>query len=215
MVSITFSPDEPRASIKVTHLNRVCIETGRSHKPHILDFDSVLNEDVTPIDVYESTTKSLVEDLMQGYNGCLIVYGSSGSRKAHTIQGNSGSTRHGGIISCAAEDIFSSPKASQCRIRVSFYQIFNEKIYDLLDPKRSEIIWFREAEDAVCLDGLTEVEVSSAQHLLQVHHNGSALRQKGIPKRDFLNCSHMVFNIVVLSSTTQAQGKCSLNKLPK
>ncbi len=47
------------------------------------------------------------------------------------------------------------------------------------DPKGSEVIWVRDCEEVVRLDGLTEVEVNSAQDLLQVHHRGSALRHTG------------------------------------
>ncbi|XP_026141814.1 kinesin heavy chain isoform X1 [Carassius auratus] len=208
------SLDVPRASIKVTHLNRVVVDTGRSHKPHIIDLDGVLNEEASQRDVYESTTKSLVEYLMQGYNGCVIVYGSPGSGKTHTMQGCSVSAKHRGIINRAAEDIFASPKASHCKIRVSFYHIFNEKIYDLLDPKGSEVVWLRDCEEVVRLDGLTEVEVNSVQDLLQVHRRGSALRHTGISKGDFPSRSHMVFNIVVINTLLQCpEGVLTASKL--
>ncbi|ROJ78906.1 Kinesin heavy chain [Anabarilius grahami] len=208
------SLDEPRASIKVTHLNRVVVDTGRNHKSHIIDLDAVLNEEASQRDVYESTTKCLVEYLMQGYNGCVIVYGSPGSGKTHTMQGCSVLAKHRGIINRAAEDIFTSPKASHCKIRVSFYHIFNEKIYDLLDPKGSEVIWVRDCEEVVHLDGLTEVEVSSAQDLLQVHRRGSALRHTGISKGDFPSRSHTVFNIVVINTTVQSpEGVLTASKL--
>lgn len=47
------------------------------------------------------------------------------------------------------------------------------------DPKGSEVVWVRDCDEVVHLDGLTEVEVSSAQDLLQVHRRGSALRHTG------------------------------------
>lgn len=47
------------------------------------------------------------------------------------------------------------------------------------DPKGSEVIWVRDCEEVVRLDGLTEVEVNSAQDLLQMHRRGSALRHTG------------------------------------
>ncbi len=47
------------------------------------------------------------------------------------------------------------------------------------DPKGSEVIWVRDCEEVVRLDGLTEVDVNSAQDLLQVHRRGSALRHTG------------------------------------
>ncbi|XP_065111224.1 uncharacterized protein [Paramisgurnus dabryanus] len=198
--------DESRTSIKVKNLNKVAVDTGKNHKPLVMGFDAVLNEESSQRDVYESTTKSLVEYLMQGYNGCVIVYGSPGSGKTHTMQGSSISSKHRGIISRAAEDIFTSPKASHCKIRVSFYHIFNEKIFDLLDPKGSEVIWMRDCEESVRLDGLTEMEVNSAQDLMQVHCGGSALRHSGISKGDFPSKSHTVFSIVVINTMVQSPG---------
>jgi len=49
---------------------------------------------------------------MQGYNGCVIVYGSPGSGKTHTMQGCSVLAKHRGIISHVAEDIFTCIKLS-------------------------------------------------------------------------------------------------------
>ncbi|XP_051502385.1 kinesin-like protein KIF3A [Myxocyprinus asiaticus] len=205
--------DEPRASIKVTDLNRLVVDTGKSHKRQ-MGFDAILNEEASQRDVYDSTAKSLVEYLMEGYNGCVIVYGSPGSGKTHTMQGCSISAKHVGIISHAAEDIFTSPKASHCKFRVSFYHIFNEKIYDLLDPKGSEVIWVRDCEEVVHLDGLTEVEVCSAQDLLQMHRRGSALRHTGISKGDYPSRSHTVFNIVVINTMVQSpEGVLTASKL--
>ncbi|XP_052009052.1 kinesin-like protein KIF3A [Xyrauchen texanus] len=205
--------DEPRASIKVTDLNRLVVDTGKSHKRQ-MGFDAILNEEASQRDVYDSTAKSLVEDLMEGYNGCVIVYGSPGSGKTHTMQGSSISAKHMGIISHAAEDIFTSPKASHCKFRVSFYHIFNEKIYDLLDPKGSEVIWVRDCEEVVHLDGLTEVEVCSAQDLLQMHRCGSALRHTGISKGDYSSRSHTVFIIVVINTMVQSpEGVLTASKL--
>ncbi|XP_055028830.2 uncharacterized protein [Misgurnus anguillicaudatus] len=197
--------EESRTSINVTDRNKVAVDTGKNHKPLVMGFDAVLNEESSQRDVYESTTKSLVEYLMQGYNGCVIVYGSTGSGKTHTMQGSSISSKQRGIISRAAEDIFTSPKASHCKIRVSFYHIFNEKIFDLLDPKGSEVVWMRDCEEVVRLDGLTEIEVNSAQDLMQVLCRGSA-RHTGISKGDFPSKSHTVFSIVVINTMVQSPG---------
>ncbi|XP_058604675.1 uncharacterized protein si:ch211-63b16.4 isoform X1 [Onychostoma macrolepis] len=82
------------------------------------------------------------------------------------------------------------------------------------DPKGSEVVWVRDCEEVVRLDGLTEVEVNSAQDLLQVHRRGSALRHTGISKGDFPSRSHMVFNIVVINTMLQsAEGVLTASKL--
>ncbi|XP_042629939.1 kinesin-like protein CIN8 [Cyprinus carpio] len=82
------------------------------------------------------------------------------------------------------------------------------------DPKRSEVIWVRDFEEVVRLDGLTEVEVNSPQDLLQVHRRGSALRHTGISKGDFPSRSHKVFNIVVINTMLQSrEGVLTASKL--
>ncbi|XP_046712541.1 kinesin-like protein KIN-10C isoform X2 [Silurus meridionalis] len=188
---------EPRASIRVIGTNRVTVDTGRGHRAHVLDFDAVWNEGTSPQDIYESTTKSLVEYVMKGYNGCVILYGQFTSGETHPIQVCT--ARQRGIISRAAEDIFNSPEASHCRIRVSSYHISNEKIYDLLEPQVSEVCRFHDTEEAVLLEGLRELEVGSAQELLDVYNSGIAHRNAGVSRGDFASKSHMVLNIMVIN----------------
>ncbi|XP_058255809.1 uncharacterized protein si:ch211-63b16.4 isoform X2 [Hemibagrus wyckioides] len=188
---------ETRASIRVIGMNRVTVDTGRGHRPHVLDFDAVWSEGASPKDIYDSTTKSLVEYVMKGYNGCVILYGQSTSGETHPVQACI--TRQRGIISRTAEDIFNSPEASHCRVRVSCYHISNEKIYDLLEPQVSEVCRIHDTEEVVLLEGLRELEVGSAQELMDVYHSGITHRNTGASKGDFASKSHMMFNIMVLN----------------
>ncbi|KAK3538276.1 hypothetical protein QTP70_034437 [Hemibagrus guttatus] len=249
---------ETRASIRVIGMNRVTVDTGRGHRPHVLDFDAVWSEGASPKDIYDSTTKafiqllspmlhliyylalpiqdqnqkelycqSLVEYVMKGYNGCVILYGQSTSGEPHPVQACI--ARQRGIISRTAEDIFNSPEASHCRVRVSCYHISNEKIYDLLEPQVSEVCRIHDTEEVVLLEGLRELEVGSAQELMDVYHSGITHRNTGgrtslyresirgewiqlttgVSKGDFASKSHMVFNIMVLNM----RGKSDKGKL--
>ncbi|GAA6089246.1 kinesin heavy chain isoform X3 [Tachysurus ichikawai] len=51
---------ETRASIRVIGMNRVTVDTGRGHRPHVLDFDAVWSEGASPKDIYDSTTKAFI-----------------------------------------------------------------------------------------------------------------------------------------------------------
>ncbi|KAI5622820.1 kinesin-like protein KIN-10C [Silurus asotus] len=93
----------------------------------------------------------------------------------------------------------SAPEAPHCRIRVSSYHISNEKIYDLLEPQVSEVCRFHDTEEAVLLEGLRELEVGSAQELLDVYNSGIAHRNAGVSRGDFASKSHMVLNIMVIN----------------
>ncbi|MCI4382366.1 hypothetical protein PGIGA_G00014060 [Pangasianodon gigas] len=222
---------ETRASIRVIETNRVTVDTGRGHRAHILDFDAVWNEGASPKDIYESTTKafilllsptlhkiyyialtSLVEYVMKGYNGCVILYGQSTSGETHPVQACT--ARQRGIISRAAEDIFNSPEASYCRVRVSSYHISNEKIYDLLEPQVSEVCRIHDTEEVVLLEGLRELEVGSAQELMDVYHSGITHRNTGVSKGDFASKSHMVLNIMVINMRSKSdKGVLTASKL--
>ncbi|XP_053093716.1 uncharacterized protein si:ch211-63b16.4 isoform X3 [Pangasianodon hypophthalmus] len=203
---------ETRASIRVIGANRVTVDTGRGHRAHILDFDAVWNEGASPKDIYESTAKSLVEYVMKGYNGCVILYGQSTSGETHPVQACT--ARQRGIISRAAEDIFNSPEASHCRVRVSSYHISNEKIYDLLEPQVSEVCRIHDTEEVVLLEGLRELEVGSAQELMDVYNSGITHRNTGISKGDFASKSHMVLNIMVINMRSKSdKGGLTASKL--
>ncbi|XP_066552872.1 kinesin-like protein KIF3C [Amia ocellicauda] len=191
---------EVKSSIQVKEPNRVVVDTGRGHQPHTLEFDAVWDESASQKDVYESTAQPLVGFVLQGYNGCVITYGSPASGKTYTLQGGSLTGKQRGIISRAAEDIFNSPEASNCKIRASFIHISNEKIYDLLDSQPAEVCRIHESEETVFLEGLREVEVTSAQALLQLYRRGMANRHTGVSKGEFASKSHTIFNIIVIST---------------
>ncbi|XP_062375171.1 kinesin heavy chain [Sardina pilchardus] len=144
---------------------------------------------------------------MQGYNGCVIAYGSPCSGKTYTMLGGSLTGKQRGILSRVSEDIFNALEASICSVRVSFYHISNEKIYDLLDSQPSEVSRIHEGEDAVVLEGLKEVEVDSPHALLQAYRRGAANRQAGTSKGEFATRSHSIFNIMVVNAKASlAQG---------
>jgi kinesin family protein 18/19 len=48
-------------------------------------FDRVFDENTSQSDVYESTTKNLLESVINGYNATVFAYGATGCGKTHTI----------------------------------------------------------------------------------------------------------------------------------
>ncbi|KAF5896645.1 kinesin heavy chain-like isoform X1, partial [Clarias magur] len=107
------------------------------------------------------------------------------------------------------------PEASHCRVRVSLYHISNEKIYDLLEPQASEVCRIHDTEEAVLLEGLRDLEVGSAQELMDVYHSGISHRNTGVSKGEFASKSHMVFNIMVINmrGSSDKEGVLTASKL--
>src|SRR3984885_14766877 len=82
--------------------------------------------------VYDSAAKRLVRRVMEGYHGTVFAYGMTGTGKTFSMQGTMSSP---GVIPLAITDIFSYIRETPHReflLRVSYLEIYNEKIYDLL-----------------------------------------------------------------------------------
>ncbi|MBN3320259.1 KIF3C protein, partial [Atractosteus spatula] len=173
----------------------------------MLEFDAVWDESASQKDVYESTAKPLVDFVLQGYNGCVITYGSAGSGKTYTLQGGSLTGKQRGIITRVAEDIFRCAYqylmfSSLFRHRFNLKGFLFLHVHDPLcsDGQPAEVCRIHESEETVFLEGLTEVEVTSAQSLLQLYRRGTANRHTGVLKGEFASKSHTIFNIIVINT---------------
>lgn len=102
-------------------------------------FDKVFKPDTTQELVYNSTAKQIVEDVLSGYNGTIFAYGQTSSGKTHTMEGVLGVPKLQGIIPRIVQDIFNHIYSMDSRleflIKVSYFEIYLDKIRDLLDGK--------------------------------------------------------------------------------
>lgn len=85
----------------------------------------------------------MIDRALEGYHSTIFAYGQTGSGKTHTMQGSEcvedgGSMNIDGVIPKAIKDLYRKIESFQHRrtfsISVSFLQIYNEKIFDLLNP---------------------------------------------------------------------------------
>jgi kinesin family member 18/19 len=98
-------------------------------------FDRIFTKSCRTLEVYENTCAHLVPSVIGGYNACVFAYGTTGSGKTFTMTGTMDSP---GIMVLILQDLF---KAIQERrgdkdfsIKMSYVEIYNEVILDLLIP---------------------------------------------------------------------------------
>ncbi|SPO24950.1 probable kinesin motor protein 1 [Ustilago trichophora] len=97
-------------------------------------FDKLITGEQTTDDMYHSHIAPVVRAAMEGYNGTVFAYGQTGSGKTHTM---SGSDKEPGVIPRAVEQVFEMIKDEPDReflLRVSYLEIYNETLKDLLAP---------------------------------------------------------------------------------
>ncbi|XP_018047546.1 PREDICTED: centromere-associated protein E-like [Atta colombica] len=93
----------------------------------------------TQATIYETLGQSILDAMFSGYNSCLIAYGQSASGKTYTMMGTK---EDPGLIPRLCEGIFSkieqeSEHEKIYRVTVSYLEIYNERVRDLLKPSTS------------------------------------------------------------------------------
>ena len=159
--------------------------------------------------VYDSSAKRLVRRVMEGYHGTVFAYGMTGTGKTFSMQGTRDSP---GVIPLAITDLFSYIRETPSReflLRVSYLEIYNEKINDLLTPpaaggigapQQEEIKLREDSKRGVFASPLKEEIVQSPTQLLRVIARGDQCRKTRSTQFNAQSSrSHAVVQIVVES----------------
>ncbi|KAM0332256.1 hypothetical protein ACHAQA_002532 [Verticillium albo-atrum] len=159
--------------------------------------------------VYDHIAKRLVRRVMEGYHGTVFAYGMTGTGKTFSMQGTASSP---GVIPLAITDIFSYIRETPSReflLRVSYLEIYNERIHDLLSMStagvggntgQEEIKLREDAKRGVYASPLKEEIVQSPTQLLRVIARGDQARRTASTQFNARSSrSHAVVQIVVES----------------
>ncbi|XP_074313250.1 kinesin-like protein KIN-7M, chloroplastic isoform X5 [Silene latifolia] len=137
---------------------------------------------------------------MDGINGTVFAYGVTSSGKTHTMHGDDS---YPGIIPLAIKDVFSIIQETSGReflLRVSYLEIYNEVINDLLDPT-GQNLRIREDVQGTYVEGIKEEVVLSPGHALSFIAAGEEHRHVGSNNFNlFSSRSHTIFTLMIESS---------------
>ncbi|KAJ9506575.1 hypothetical protein QJQ45_018998 [Haematococcus lacustris] len=114
-------------------------------------FDSVL-ENVTQEALYSSVASEVVDSVLAGFSGCIFAYGQTGAGKTFTMAGDIRNYVHRGVIPRAIHHIFHEADTRVDKIyktKVSYLEIYNDQLYDLLAPTPGSSEGLAIMEDAV------------------------------------------------------------------
>ncbi|KAH7171096.1 kinesin motor domain-containing protein [Dactylonectria macrodidyma] len=173
-------------------------------------YDNVFTTHDNNSRVYDHIAKRLVRRVMEGYHGTVFAYGMTGTGKTFSMQGTASSP---GVIPLAITDIFSYIRETPSReflLRVSYLEIYNEKIHDLLSmptgsgvggaTQQDEIKLREDSKRGVYATPLKEEIVQSPTQLLRVIARGDQARRTASTQFNSRSSrSHAVVQIVVES----------------
>jgi kinesin family protein 5 len=154
-------------------------------------------------DVFNYSIAPTVDDILNGYNGTVFAYGQTGAGKSYTMMGSDIDDEVGkGIIPRIVEQIFASiltsPSNIEYTVRVSYMEIYMERIRDLLVPQNDNLPVHEEKSRGVYVKGLLEVYVSSVQEVYEVMRRGGNARAVAATNMNQESSrSHSIFVITV------------------
>ncbi|XP_049741556.1 centromere-associated protein E isoform X5 [Elephas maximus indicus] len=175
------------------------------------NFDRVFHSNETTKNVYEEIAVPIIESAIQGYNGTIFAYGQTASGKTHTMMG---SQDYLGVIPRAIHDIFKKIKEFPDReflLRVSYMEIYNETITDLLcDTRKMKPLIIREDFNRnVYVSDLTEEVVYTSEMALKWITKGEKNRHYGITKMNQRSSrSHTIFRMILESREKGEPSNC-------
>ncbi|KAG0169265.1 hypothetical protein DFQ30_003828 [Apophysomyces sp. BC1015] len=170
-------------------------------KQKIFQYDSVASG-VHNSAVYNAGVRDLVRSTMGGYNGTVFAYGQTASGKTYV---NNGTSQEPGVIPQAVTEIFAYIEEDPERefmLRVSYLEIYNEQIRDLLavEDKRPEI--YEDKKRGVYVKDLREIIVTSPKSVMEIIKGGEDKRHISATDYNAVSSrSHTVFQMVIESKS--------------
>ncbi|KAL6842943.1 hypothetical protein ACP4OV_027256 [Aristida adscensionis] len=165
-------------------------------------FDHVFDGKATNARVYGEVVRGLIRAAADGFNGTAFAYGQTSSGKTFTMNGSDADP---GIIPRAVQDVFDTVLQAEDReflIRVSYMEIYNEDINDLLAVESQKLRIHESLERGVYVAGIREEIVNSAEQVLELLQLGEANRHFGETNMNVRSSrSHTIFRMVIESSS--------------
>uniref|UniRef100_A0A452HUF3 Kinesin motor domain-containing protein n=1 Tax=Gopherus agassizii TaxID=38772 RepID=A0A452HUF3_9SAUR len=181
-------------------------------KPYV--FDRVFPPNTTQEQVYHACAMQIVKDVLAGYNGTIFAYGQTSSGKTHTMEGKLHDPQLMGIIPRIARDIFNHIYAMdenlEFHIKVSYFEIYLDKIRDLLDVTKTNLSVHEDKNRVPYVKGCTERFVSSPEEILDVIDEGKSNRHVAVTNmNEHSSRSHSIFLINIKQENMETEQKLS------
>ncbi|KAF3767810.1 kinesin-domain-containing protein [Cryphonectria parasitica EP155] len=172
-------------------------------------FDRVFDMQCRQSDIFDYSIRPTVDDILNGYNGTVFAYGQTGAGKSFTMMGSSiDDETNRGVIPRIVEQIFasimSSPSTIEYTVRVSYMEIYMERIRDLMAPQNDNLPVHEEKNRGVYVKGLLEIYVSSVQEVFEVMRRGGNARAVAATNMNQESSrSHSIFVITVTQKNVE------------
>ncbi|EGD77373.1 hypothetical protein PTSG_12732 [Salpingoeca rosetta] len=200
-------------------LSKITVK-GLKYDSKTFAYDHVFPPETSQVDVYETLVEPLLDEVLTGFNCTVFAYGQTGTGKTHTMEGVRSSDAVTvedpglGIIPRALYQLFEKLEqtTNEFSVRVSFLEIYNEELFDLLSPldqyQKLRLFEDSRSKGSVVIQGLEEVIVHNASEVFGLIQRGTEKRRTSETKMNKASSrSHSVFSVTVHQKESSMTGE--------
>jgi kinesin family protein 1 len=170
--------------------------------------------------LHEDLGKPLLDNAFQGYNNCIFAYGQTGSGKSYSMMGYG---QEYGIIPKICQDMFErinqmqADKNLSCTVEVSYLEIYNERVRDLLNPSNKGNLRVREhPSTGPYVEDLAKLVVQSFPEIENLMDEGNKARTVAATNMNETSSrSHAVFTLTLTQKRHDVQTSMSGERVAK
>lgn len=172
---LIFDPPETNPMVR---MQRAAFPSNTTRiREHRFVFDRLFDDTASQEDVYSNSTRPLLDSVLDGYNATVFAYGATGCGKTHTISGN---PQAPGIIFLTMKELFE--RITEIRdtklvdVSLSYLEIYNETIRDLLEPSSKQLILRENVDSRISVSNLSSHKPESVEEVMDMILQGNQNR---------------------------------------
>ncbi|KAK5987194.1 Kinesin-like protein [Cladobotryum mycophilum] len=170
--------------------------------------------------LFDDLGAPLLDNAFQGYNNCIFAYGQTGSGKSYSMMGYG---KDVGIIPMICQEMFrridmmQQDTNSKCTVEVSYLEIYNERVRDLLNPSTKGNLKVREhPSTGPYVEDLAKLVVTSFQEIENLMDEGNKARTVAATNMNETSSrSHAVFTLMLTQKKYDVDTKMEMEKVAK
>ncbi|CAL8070835.1 unnamed protein product [Orchesella dallaii] len=172
----------------------------RPNKNISFHYDKVYGPESSNLEIFKDSLANLTDHLMEGYNCTVFAYGSTGSGKTYTMIGSGSPPNPSpGLTVLMVESIYKRiaelSEDHDCEIIVSYLEVYNETIKDLLHPEK-ELSIREDGKRGIIIPELSHYKPRDPSELLKLLRRGNLQRtQHATDQNHESSRSHAVFEV--------------------
>ncbi|KAF9268391.1 kinesin-domain-containing protein [Marasmius fiardii PR-910] len=171
--------------------------------------------------LYDDLGKELLDHGFAGFNACILAYGQTGSGKSYSMMGYGPDK---GIIPLTCSELFTRLEARRAEdpnihftVEVSYIEIYNEKVRDLLNPKNSGNLRVREHPSlGPYVEDLSKLVVGNYEEMMTLMDEGNKARTVAATNMNETSSrSHAVFTLLLTMKRHDADTNLDTEKVSR